>query len=65
MSHQYPKTATHCGTCPYWRGDRKVISSNYIEVKDTRAIGVCSKPGGSNNGKQKQAYESCPQWTKG
>lgn len=65
MSHQYPKGATHCGTCQYWRGDRKVVSSNYIEVKDTRATGTCSKPGNIRCGKSMQAYESCSQWTKG
>lgn len=65
MSHQYPKTATHCGTCPYWRGDRKVVSANYIEVKDTRVAGTCAKPGNVRNGKQMQACESCSQWTRG
>jgi hypothetical protein len=65
MSIQYPNGAMHCGTCPYWRGERKVTSSGFIEVKDSRATGTCGKSGNAQYGKQMQAYECCPKWTKG
>lgn len=64
MSHQYPKHAIHCGTCRYWRGNRRVVSASHVEVKDTRDTGACSKPGNVRCGQQMQAYESCSQWTK-
>ncbi len=65
MGIEYPKAAIHCGTCRYWRGDRKLNNVGYYVLKDSRIRGTCSKPGNVRCGKDMQAYESCSQWTKG
>ena len=64
MSHQYMRNSSSCGACKYWQGDRKIIDSNHIEVKDTLVCGACSKPGNIRCGKQMEARESCSQWTR-
>lgn len=64
MGHIYQDISRSCGACRYWWGERKRNHLGQCEVKDTRVIGMCSKPGSCHKGTEKMAFNNCPGWTK-